>query len=130
MLHTVAAFDRIGEENAFAVLARATALAAQGKDVINLGIDQPDFRTPDHIVEAADRLERRALPPFPSHRGSPLRPVSDWPIGRFHRPCLADAQVAAGLEVSRNRPQRRDDLILPFQAWERKVWSKEISVDR
>src|SRR6201985_3095004 len=52
-MHTIAAFDRIGEENAFAVLARATALAAQGRHVINLGIGQPDFRTPDHIVEAA-----------------------------------------------------------------------------
>jgi aspartate/methionine/tyrosine aminotransferase len=53
MLKTVAAFDRIGEENAFAVLARATALAAQGRDIISLGIGQPDFRTPEHIVEAA-----------------------------------------------------------------------------
>ena len=58
MLHTIAAFDRIGEENAFAVLARATALAAQGRDIINLGIGQPDFRTPDHIVEAAVRALR------------------------------------------------------------------------
>ncbi|RCW83015.1 pyridoxal phosphate-dependent aminotransferase [Phyllobacterium bourgognense] len=53
MLRTISGFDRIGEENAFAVLARATALAAQGKDIINLGIGQPDFKTPDHIVEAA-----------------------------------------------------------------------------
>ena len=53
MLTTVAAFDRIGEENAFAVLARATALAGQGRDIVNLGIGQPDFRTPEHIVEAA-----------------------------------------------------------------------------
>src|SRR6478609_3149808 len=53
MLKTIAAFDRIGEENAFAVLARANALAAQGRDIISLGIGQPDFRTPDHIVEAA-----------------------------------------------------------------------------
>ncbi|MFG1462675.1 pyridoxal phosphate-dependent aminotransferase [Xanthobacter sp. DSM 24535] len=53
MLTTVAAFDRIGEENAFAVLARATTLASQGRDIINLGIGQPDFRTPEHIVEAA-----------------------------------------------------------------------------
>ena len=53
MLTTVAAFDRIGEENAFAVLARATALAGQGRDIINLGIGQPDFRTPEHIVDAA-----------------------------------------------------------------------------
>ena len=53
MLKTVAAFDRIGEENAFAVLARANMLAAQGRDIINLGIGQPDFRTPQFIVEAA-----------------------------------------------------------------------------
>ncbi|MES0811841.1 pyridoxal phosphate-dependent aminotransferase [Roseibium sp. SCPC15] len=53
MLKTIDGFDRIGEENAFAVLARATELASQGRDIINLGIGQPDFKTPDHIVEAA-----------------------------------------------------------------------------
>ncbi len=55
---TVAAFDRIGEENAFAVLARATDLARAGRDIINLGIGQPDFPTPDHIVEAAAKALR------------------------------------------------------------------------
>ena len=58
MLKTIAAFDRIGEENAFAVLARATELAAKGRDIINLGIGQPDFRTPDHIVEAGIKALR------------------------------------------------------------------------
>lgn len=58
MLKTIAAFDRIGEENAFAVLARATALAAEGRDIINLGIGQPDFRTPEHVVEAAIKAIR------------------------------------------------------------------------
>lgn len=53
MLKTIAGFDRIGEENAFAVLARATELDGQGRDIINLGIGQPDFKTPTHIVEAA-----------------------------------------------------------------------------
>ena len=54
----VAGFSRIGEENAFAVLARAGELAAAGRDVINLGIGQPDFPTPPHIVEAAVRALR------------------------------------------------------------------------
>ena len=31
---------------------------AQGRDIINLGIGQPDFRTPDHIVEAAVKALR------------------------------------------------------------------------
>jgi aspartate/methionine/tyrosine aminotransferase len=58
MLQTIAGFSRIGEENAFAVLARAGKLAAQGKDVINLGIGQPDFPTPENIVEAAIKAMR------------------------------------------------------------------------
>jgi aspartate aminotransferase len=57
-LHVVPSFARIGEENAFAVLARATDLQRQGKDIINLGIGQPDFPTPDHIVEAAVKALR------------------------------------------------------------------------
>ncbi len=58
MLQTIPAFDRMGEENAFAVLARATQLAHQGRDIVNLGIGQPDFRTPEHIVEAAIKALR------------------------------------------------------------------------
>ena len=58
MLQTISNFDHIGEENAFAVLARATHLAANGMDVINLGIGQPDFKTPEHIVEAAIKALR------------------------------------------------------------------------
>jgi aspartate aminotransferase len=58
MLKTIAAFERIGEENAFAVLARANALISQGRDIVNLGIGQPDFRTPDFIVEAAIKALR------------------------------------------------------------------------
>ena len=40
-------------EGAFIVLARAAELAAQGRDIINLGIGQPDFPTAANIVEAA-----------------------------------------------------------------------------
>jgi len=42
-------------EGAYAVLAQAQALEAEGRDIINLGIGQPDFRTPQHIVDAAKR---------------------------------------------------------------------------
>jgi len=58
MLRTIGAFDRLGEENAFAVLARATQLAAAGRDIVNLGIGQPDFRTAEFIVEAAVKALR------------------------------------------------------------------------
>ncbi|MCW5681938.1 MAG: aminotransferase class I/II-fold pyridoxal phosphate-dependent enzyme, partial [Xanthobacteraceae bacterium] len=58
MLQTIAGFSRIGEENAFAVLARAAELSAQGRDIVSLGIGQPDFPTPPHIVEAAIKALR------------------------------------------------------------------------
>ena len=53
MLKTAAAIARLGTESAFEVLARAKQLEADGKDIINLGIGQPDFQTPGHVVEAA-----------------------------------------------------------------------------
>ena len=71
MLKTVANFDRIGEENAFAVLARANALAAQGRDIINLGIGQPDFKTPAHIQEAAIKAIRDGHHGYTAANGIP-----------------------------------------------------------
>lgn len=58
MLRPAAAMSRLGTETAFTVLARAQALAAEGRDIINLGIGQPDFATPEHIVEAAVKALR------------------------------------------------------------------------
>ncbi len=48
-------FSRLGTESAFVVLAKAKKLEAEGKEIINLGIGQPDFRTPQHIVEAGKK---------------------------------------------------------------------------
>ena len=45
--------ENLGTESAFAVLAEANKLLSEGKDIINLGIGQPDFKTPNNIVEAA-----------------------------------------------------------------------------
>jgi len=47
--------SRLGVENAFDVLTRARALEAQGRSVIHLELGEPDFPTPPHIVEAANR---------------------------------------------------------------------------
>ena len=58
MLDVVPAFSRLGDENAFAVLARAAELQRQGRDIVNLGIGQPDFKTAPHIVEAAVKALR------------------------------------------------------------------------
>jgi aspartate/methionine/tyrosine aminotransferase len=53
-----AGMSRLGTESAFEVLARAKALEEEGRDIINLGIGQPDFTTPDNIVEAAVKALR------------------------------------------------------------------------
>ncbi|MEM9205297.1 MAG: pyridoxal phosphate-dependent aminotransferase [Pseudomonadota bacterium] len=89
-LQTVKAFDRIGEENAFAVLARAGALAAEGMDVINLGIGQPDFPTPENISEAAIKAIRDG------HHG--YTPATGIPSLR--EAVAADIHGRVGAEVS------------------------------
>lgn len=43
----------LGTESAFAVLAKAQALEATGRDIVHLEIGEPDFATPPHIVRAA-----------------------------------------------------------------------------
>ena len=58
MLQLADNLKRLGTETAFEVLARAGALEAEGRSIINLGIGQPDFNTPDHIVEAAIKALR------------------------------------------------------------------------
>ena len=48
-------FYRLGTESAFVVIAKAKKLESEGKEIINLGIGQPDFRTPQHIVDAGKK---------------------------------------------------------------------------
>jgi aspartate aminotransferase len=47
--------SRIGTESAFEVLTRARALEAQGHDVIHLEIGEPDFDTPQHVIDAGKK---------------------------------------------------------------------------
>ena len=47
--------ERLGTESAFAILAEAKKLEAQGKPMIHLGLGQPDFKTPKHVVDAAKK---------------------------------------------------------------------------
>ena len=81
--HPIAAFERIGEENAFAVLARAGALAAQGRDIVNLGIGQPDFSTPQHIVEAAVKALRDGQHGYTPATG--IQPLREAVAADIHR---------------------------------------------
>ena len=44
--------SRLGTEGAFEVLAKARRLEAEGKTIVHLEIGEPDFATPDNIIEA------------------------------------------------------------------------------
>ena len=46
-------FARLGSETAFEVLARAKQLEAEGREIVHLEIGEPDFDTPQHVIDAA-----------------------------------------------------------------------------
>jgi aspartate aminotransferase len=95
MLQMAGRMGVLGTETAFEVLARANALGAQGRSIINLGIGQPDFPTPEHIVEAG----RKAL--ADGHHG--YTPANGIPALR--------TAVAADL-FRRHRVEVSPDLVL------------------
>jgi len=43
--------QNLGTETAFAVLARAKALEAEGRDIVHLEIGEPDFDTPQNVID-------------------------------------------------------------------------------
>ena len=92
-MQTAQRMAHLGTETAFEVLARANALAASGRDVINLGIGQPDFPTPDNIVEAG----RKAL--ADGHHG--YTPANGLPALR--EAVAADIAARRGVAVHPDR---------------------------
>jgi aspartate/methionine/tyrosine aminotransferase len=94
MLQMASRMGRLGTESAFEVLARAKALEAQGRSIINLGIGQPDFATPEHIVEAG----RKALADghhgyTPANGILPLREAVAADLHRRHGVTVSPDQV-------------------------------------
>ena len=62
---------RLGTESAFSVLAKAKALEKQGREIIHLEIGEPDFDTPEHIVEAGCRALRNGQTHYTPSAGVP-----------------------------------------------------------
>jgi aspartate aminotransferase len=54
-----------------AVTAKAQALRASGKDVIDLGVGEPDFDTPEHIKEAAIKALHQGATKYTAVDGTP-----------------------------------------------------------
>ena len=66
--------ELLSGESAFAVMEKADALAAKGRSVIHLEIGQPDFKTPQNIIDAAARALNEGKTGYTATRGIiPLR---------------------------------------------------------
>ena len=82
--------SRLGTETAFLVLAKAKALEAQGKEIIHLEIGEPDFDTPQNIVEAGIKALRDGQTHYSPAPGIlPLREA-----------IVAEARKYRGIEVT------------------------------
>lgn len=53
--------NRLAPSATLAMSQKSAELKAQGVDIINLSVGEPDFNTPDHIKEAAKRLLTRTI---------------------------------------------------------------------
>jgi aspartate aminotransferase len=60
---------RLGTETAFEVLVRARALEAQGRDIVHLEIGEPDFDTPENIVDAGVNALRKGFTHYSPSNG-------------------------------------------------------------
>lgn len=65
-----------------AVTAKADQRRKQGKEVINLGIGEPDFDTPDHIKEAAIEAIRAGMTKYTAVGG--IASLKDAIVRKFH----------------------------------------------
>ncbi len=86
--------ERLGTETAFAVLARAKALEAQGREIVHLEIGEPDFDTPEHIVEAGCRALRQGQTHYTPAAGiTELREAIAADVARSRGIAVDPAQV-------------------------------------
>ena len=84
----------LGTETAFTVLAKANKLASEGKNIINLGIGQPDFKTPEHIVEAGIKALRDGHHGYTQSIGIPnLREAVSNDIKRRHNETIPPDKI-------------------------------------
>ena len=94
MVQMASRMEVLGTETAFEVLARANALAAEGRSIINLGIGQPDFPTPEHIVEAGRKALADGHHGYTPANGIPaLRAAVAADLFRRHRVEVSPGQV-------------------------------------
>ena len=86
--------SRLGTETAFEVLNKARALELQGKVIIHLEIGEPDFDTPNNIVEAGVQALRDGWTHYGPSAGLPeLRHAIAEEVGRTRSVKISDDEI-------------------------------------
>jgi aspartate/methionine/tyrosine aminotransferase len=70
-LRLASRMSRLGTETAFEVLVKARALEAKGKDIVHLEIGEPDFDTPQNVIEAGVKALKRGYTHYGPSAGLP-----------------------------------------------------------
>src|SRR5512142_2127331 len=86
--------SRLGTETAFEVLVKARALEAQGRHIVHLEVGEPDFPTPENIVEAGVRALRDGKTKYTPSAGIPeLREAIAEEVSRTRKVPVSPEQV-------------------------------------
>ena len=103
---------------------RAAAMKAQGRDVIDLTLGEPDFNAPPHVLEAAREALSSRLTYSPSNGIAPLRDAIRMRIKECRALDYADDQVTVGCgakQIIYNAFQATlkpgDEVIVPAPYW-------------
>lgn len=83
----------LGTESALTTWARVRELVADGRDIVQLHIGEPDFDTPAHVIEAAER----AMAEGHTHYAPPLG------MPAFREAIATDTSTRLGLRVEPSR---------------------------
>lgn len=120
--------QRLKESATIAVASKARALKAQGRDIIDMGVGEPDFDTPEFIRKAAyAAVEKGATRYTPTEGIPPLREAIAKDANRLVRPGAAPI-TAAEVVVSNGSKQSLynacvclfgpgDEVLVPTPSW-------------
>ncbi len=86
--------NHLGTETAFEVLVKAKALEAQGRHIVHLEVGEPDFPTPENIVQAGIRALRDGKTKYTPSAGIPeLREAIAHEVSQTRRVDVSPDQV-------------------------------------
>jgi aspartate/methionine/tyrosine aminotransferase len=87
--------SRLGTETAFEVLVKAKALEAKGKDIVHLEIGEPDFDTPQNVIDAGVKALKGGFTHYGPSAGLPAlrQTIADYVAKTRKVPVSSDEVV-------------------------------------